>query len=268
VLVWDDEVEVTPENIEELTSPTAAARPGGAHQRVPSAMSLPGGRRRSVSFGRAPAPPLHRLSTDSARPRPVPFARSRSAVHPATTGVAVLEQMEQLDAVERRLQRLGPAGPAEPEESDVGDAGPPRPPPAAAASPGSPRSPRSPRLPPVAELVPVEDAADSGEHRDEHEDGDADDDEVDLAALSKSTSQLEIPSSRFHARWTSAGDAPPHFQPFDMFGPTEGESPKRKIAVVEVSCLVWGEEGDVADGRCSGSSPLMSSHFSLSSNSL
>jgi phosphatidylinositol 4-kinase type 2 len=234
-LVWDDEVEVTPENMAELMT---SGPQSPLHQRVPSSASLPQvatGRRRSSSIGNGPSPPpLRRTSTEGNRPRPVPFAKSFTRVHPATTGVAVLEQMEHIDRVEAKLQR----GPSErhgrqpdleeAEEGDIGVPVTPRPIPSSSISPRSaqmhaPTSPRSgPSLPVVQEeLVHLDD--------DEmQEQGEDEDDEVDLAALSKSTGHLETSPSAFHARWTSAGDGVGAPHPFDMLTP-DSERPKTVI---------------------------------------
>lgn len=235
-LVWDDEVEVTPENVDVLTSP---ASPHPRHVRMPSTASLPPGaqapRRRSMSIGDSAAPPLRRTSTDGARPRPVPFAKNFSRVHPSVTGVAALEQMEQIDKVEAKLAR-GPQSASGSgrkadvdEEADVGEAITPRPIPGtpgfgAFPSPriaSPPRSPKAgPSLPPVQELVRLEDAPEEDT-----------DDEVDLAALSKSVGHLDN-SSSMHNRWTSAGDGVGTTHPFDLLTP-ETERHKARTVIVE-----------------------------------
>jgi phosphatidylinositol 4-kinase type 2 len=192
-------------------------------------MPAPPTRQRSISIGTGQAPALRRTSTDGGRPRPVPFARNFDRVHPATTGVAVLEQMEHIDRVEAKLQR---APHDVPEESDVGVAVAPRPIPGALSMPSTPRSaplpaptsPRSPNpLPAVQELVQLEDAEEGEEDEDEDEDA------GDLAALSKSMPHLDEAPASMHARWTSAGDGVGASHPFDIFTP-DGE---RKIGIVE-----------------------------------
>ncbi|KAF8798733.1 hypothetical protein BYT27DRAFT_7202857 [Phlegmacium glaucopus] len=111
VLVWDDELEIPEETIQELPN-------GPASPKSMSTVPLPR-RARSQSSGEFP-PPMRRTSTDaSGVPRPVPFAAKFQRVHPGTTGVTVLEHLERLDAVEASLQRLGVD---ETEEVDVGDA--------------------------------------------------------------------------------------------------------------------------------------------------
>jgi phosphatidylinositol 4-kinase type 2 len=232
VLVWDDEVEVTPENIEALSPPVAPPM----HQRVPSAASMPPrpSRQRSASISNVAAPPMRRTSTDD--PRPVPFARSFARVHPATTGVAVLEQMEHIDRVEAKLQR-GPQRGRDveegiPEEADVGEAVTPRPIPGQSRIPSSPKtaplpapaSPRSPHpLPALQELAQLEEAADHAPEEDDE------DDEVDLAALSKSMPHLDETPSNLQARWTSTGDGASAPHPFDLFTPER----ERKTVIVE-----------------------------------
>lgn len=186
------------------------------------------------------APPLRRTSTDGNRPRPVPFAKNFSRVHPSVTGVAALEQMEQIDKVEaklargpRRGQSQGQGGDTE-EEADVGEAITPRPIPgtpgfSGVSFPASPRltsPPRSPQagpsLPPVQELVKIE----------EDMPGDETDEEVDLAALSKSVGHLDATSSGMHARWTSAGEGVGPHHPFDLLTP-EPDLQRGKVVIVE-----------------------------------
>jgi phosphatidylinositol 4-kinase type 2 len=113
VLVWDEELEVAEEAIQEVANSPSSPRL--------SINSVPLPRRtRSQSSGSEFPPPIRRTSTDaSGAPRPVPFAAKFQRVHPGTTGVTVLEHLERLDAVEASLQRLGVDETME-EEVDVG----------------------------------------------------------------------------------------------------------------------------------------------------
>ena len=168
VLVWDDELEIPEETIQELPN-------GPASPQSMNTVPLPR-RARSQSSGEFP-PPMRRTSTDaSGVPRPVPFAAKFQRVHPGTTGVTVLEHLERLDAVEASLQRLGVD---ETEEVDVGDA--------TTKTGISPRRQSvsnvqtSPFSPPGSPLPTVHEVSSSRSSIDEE----------DLVALSKSTSHVE-----------------------------------------------------------------------------
>lgn len=97
-LVWDDELEIASEAIDDpfndpLSSPRSIQIPLGRTRRSPSSGDFP--------------PPMRRTSTDAGgRPRPVPFANKFQRIHPGTTGVTILEHLERLDAVEASLQRF------------------------------------------------------------------------------------------------------------------------------------------------------------------
>ena len=132
VLVWDDEIPMTEDMLPDIT-PTDAepeadayAEPAHAHAHpayhahahaphisphasIASMPPLPTQprRTRSQSISGFP-PPIRRTSTDMAGlARPVSFSAKFQRVHPATTGVTVLEHMERLDAVEAGLKRIG-----------------------------------------------------------------------------------------------------------------------------------------------------------------
>ncbi|KAJ7497289.1 phosphatidylinositol 3 and 4-kinase-domain-containing protein [Mycena latifolia] len=185
VLVWDDELEIAEEDLEERLelSPRLSI----------SSVPLPR-RTRSQSSGSDFPPPMHRMSTDaSGVPRPVPFAAKFKRVHPGTKGIDVLEHLERLDAVEASLQRLGVED-FDDEEVDVGESSTkpiqvPKhqtgsPSSAMATSPFSP--PSSPPLPTVHEVPsPASSVAE----------------EEDVAMLSKSLSQVEGHPN--HQRWAS-----------------------------------------------------------------
>jgi len=162
VLVWNDELDLPEDPIQEL--------PGPASPKSMNNVPLPR-RARSQSSGEFP-PPMRRTSTDaSGVPRPVPFAAKFQRVHPGTTGVTVLEHLERLDAVEASLQRLGVD---ETEEVDVGDAVTPRPESTSNVQ-TSPFSPPGSPLPTVHEVSSCSSSIA----------------EEDLVALSKSTSHVE-----------------------------------------------------------------------------
>ena len=166
--MWDDELEMPEETIQELPN-------GPTSPQSMNAVPLPR-RARSQSSGEFP-PPMRRTPTDaSGVPRPVPFAAKFQRVHPGTTGVTVLEHLERLDAVEASLQRLGVD---ETEEVDVGDAA------VKARVSSRPESisnvPTSPFSPPGSPLPTVHEVSSSRSSIAEE----------DLVALSKSTSHVE-----------------------------------------------------------------------------
>ena len=182
VLVWDEELEVAEEAIQEVANSPSSPRL--------SINSVPLPRRtRSQSSGSEFPPPIRRTSTDaSGAPRPVPFAAKFQRVHPGTTGVTVLEHLERLDAVEASLQRLGVGETIEEEvevEVDVGVV-------ASTVLPkpiSAPRRPiesssnvaTSPFSPPGSPLPTVHEVSSSASSIAEE----------DLVALSKSTSHIE-----------------------------------------------------------------------------
>ncbi|KAJ6625668.1 phosphatidylinositol 3 and 4-kinase-domain-containing protein [Mycena sp. CBHHK59/15] len=187
VLVWDDEIEIAEEDLQE--------RPHPSPRLSISSVPLPR-RTRSQSSGGDFPPPMHRMSTDaSGAPRPVPFAAKFKRVHPGTKGIDVLEHLERLDAVEASLQRLG-MDEYDEEEVDVGESSSTKPIQVpknqtssssfVATSPFSP--PSSPPLPTVPEVPSVTSS---------------DVEEEDLVMLSKSTSHVE--GSPTHQRWASQG---------------------------------------------------------------
>ncbi|KAI8972217.1 phosphatidylinositol 3 and 4-kinase-domain-containing protein [Trametes punicea] len=217
VLVWDDEIPVSEDMLPELANESSHSADAPAVTPHASIASMPlptrPRRHRSQSISGFP-PPMRRVSTDvSGLSRPVSFSKKFQRVHPATTGVTVLEHMERLDAVEAGLKRLGVEDTAEDEEEmDVGESSshaqlPKEPssapptqalfgsPPVSRESSGengagamlSP-SARSERLP----AVPEADDAFSMSFTEE-----------DLIAMSKSTGQIEAPHSALHARFQS-----------------------------------------------------------------
>jgi len=158
--------------------------------------------------------------------RPVSFSAKYPRVHPATTGVAILEHMERLDAVEASLKRLPVDDPIDEEdEVDVADSSST---PRARASFSSqdatvedasgslvPFSPSavSDALPSVVE-VPSSNVSVADE---------------DLVAMSKSMSHMDTSSSTLHTRWMSHDDGRPGLD-WIVDG---GESPKTRTVIVE-----------------------------------
>jgi phosphatidylinositol 4-kinase type 2 len=240
VLVWDDEIEVTDESLA-----SAAIQSPESPQISINTMPLPRHARSHSLGARDFPPPMRRTSTELNRP--VPFSAKFQRVHPATTGVTVLEHMERLDKVEASLKRLGSTEIEDVEaEADVGESSTPR----AIAVPmmkssssqssrtGTPLlSPRSAPLPVVQEvpsipesLVEVDEPVDGPEEEPEPT-------EEDVAALSKSMSHMEISPSRLHTRWGSDRDPQAGPQGLDWMLQTEIEGARKRIAIVEVSML-------------------------------
>jgi phosphatidylinositol 4-kinase type 2 len=170
---------------------------------------------------------MRRVSSEHSRP--VSFSAKFSRVHPATTGVTVLEHMERLDAVEAGLKRLGIEDDVETdEEVDVGTV-------RSKAKKQQPETVDSSDAPllasPSAQSVrlPVV-------HEDDHDDGGgaATDDarsiaEEDLVAMSKSMSYIDQSSQ---SRWTD----PNNRANLDWMDVDTPASPRRRIVIAEVSC--------------------------------
>ncbi|KAI0769778.1 phosphatidylinositol 3 and 4-kinase-domain-containing protein [Trametes elegans] len=257
VLVWDDEVPITEEALSEPAPQSAHAEQAptlSPHASI-ATMPLPGAaqsrRTRSQSISGFPPPPMRRRSTDTAGlARPVSFSAKFQRVHPATTGVTVLEHMERLDAVEAGLKRLGAGEDGEDvdvEEVDVGEAsssvpagGPASAPPAqtlfgsppisrepsgdGAASAGAP-SVSAPGAPPdrLSAVPEAEDALSMSFA------------EEDLIAMSKSTSHIEAPHSALHTRFQSyhASHSEEERPNLDWMQSDSGESVRTRTVVVE-----------------------------------
>ncbi|KZV73350.1 hypothetical protein PENSPDRAFT_750288 [Peniophora sp. CONT] len=212
-MVWDDKLEVADDSASLATSIAIEAVAGPLTGSIASLPPRPSHQRVRSSASEFPPPRMRRMSsTDtSGFQRPVPFSAKFQRVHPGTTGVTVLEHMERLDRVEAGLDRLA-GGEDEvdemDEEQDVGDlARPPKPilgllsPPEAISGPSS--APTAPFLASSPSLAPVlEVSSSSSVHT--HSDvasvpADVEEDEEDVAALSKSLSHLDNVS---HGRWT------------------------------------------------------------------
>ncbi|KAF5355032.1 hypothetical protein D9756_005261 [Leucocoprinus leucothites] len=210
VLVWDDEIEMHEDLLQETEANIDTGTDTDTSPPSPriSINSVPAPRRtRSQSSGGEFPPPIRRTSTDaSGLPRPVPFVAKFQRIHPGTTGVTVLEHLERLDAVEASLQRLG----VDEVEVDVGEAIRPKPLPVSrtnsggysevpGASSSSAPNPTSPFSPPGSPLPTVPEVASSASSIAEE----------DLVAMSKSTSHVEgLRRSFGHERQESAGTVP------------------------------------------------------------
>lgn len=226
-------------------------------------MPLPTPRRtRSQSISGFPPPPMRRTSTDmTGLSRPVSFSAKFQRVHPATTGVTVLEHMERLDAVEAGLKRLGVEEGEDSddvegqEEVDVGESSssvsqslqntpqvhrvPSSAPPTQTLFGTPPLSHESPRdggaglLSPSARsdrlpVVPEAEDALSMSFAEE-----------DLISMSKSTSHIEAPHSALHTRFQSYHAAHPEEERpnLDWMQAEHAESPRTKTVIVEVRVL-------------------------------
>ncbi|GBE81198.1 Phosphatidylinositol 4-kinase lsb6 [Sparassis crispa] len=232
VLVWDDEVEVTEEMLPDLPSggphsPHPASSPQASVNTVP----LPHVKRtRSQSTSDFP-PPTHRSSTEfSGVSRPVSFSAKFSRVHPATTGVTVLEHMERLDAVEAGLKRLAVDDTDEEDdgqEVDVGEVSRLEPSTSGSASTSQERggAATTGMLSPVApsERLPavLEDAMSSSIT------------EEDVVAMSKSMSHMETSPSAGGGHWTSFNDPQVARRSLDWMRTDPPESPKQRTAIME-----------------------------------
>ena len=278
VLVWDDEIPMTQDMFQDVEAANGTAPPQhipamSPHASIASMPPLPIQPRRARSHSASGfPPPIRRTSTDMRGiSRPVSFSAKFQRVHPATTGVTVLEHMERLDAVEAGLKRLGvdedvvvddeERVPPPEVEVDVGESSSApakalRIPLPASATPtqatfGSPsisresstseagagpslRSPASQteRLPVVPE---TEDADSVNGQAGAGEDGDLSMSfvEEDLVAMSKSTSHIEVPHSMLHTRFTSQS-AIQEEPGLEWIHSDPAESPKTKMVIVEV----------------------------------
>lgn len=230
MLVWDDEIELTEENTPAILDGPGPSRlsprtPNSAIAAVLAPVTEPRPRR-SHSVSDFPPPPMRRVSSEFAGAmRPVSFSAKFSRVHPATTGVTVLEHMERLDAVEASLKRIGIEEDAvDEEEVDVGTM---------RSKPPKKQRPAGPPLSPSAtsERLPalLEDdiAAEEGAPT---EDGGSVNEE-DLVAMSKSMPHLEQSPPLMHARWTSH-DERHHLDWMDA-----ASSSKKRMVIAEVRLL-------------------------------
>jgi phosphatidylinositol 4-kinase type 2 len=214
VVVWDDEVEIAEEDLEE--GPDQSPRL--------SISSVPLPRRRRSSSGSDFPPPIRRTSTDaSGMPRPVSFAAKFKRVHPGTKGVDVLEHLERLDAVEASLQRLG-GEEFDDEEVDVGESSSTQPVQFSRQQPNSPSSAMatSPFSPPGSPLPTVHEVPSPAS---------SDAEEEDVAMLSKSMSHVEGRPN--HERWAS--QAGPGAEWINA-----GEGTRKRTVIVEVRFLLQG----------------------------
>lgn len=212
-----------------LPSPGVSRKPPHSPHASISTMPLPvePRSRRSASISDFP-PPIRRVSSEHTRP--VSFSAKFSRVHPATTGVTVLEHMERLDAVEAGLKRLGVEDDDEIDDDEV-DVGMVRPKGKKKATDNS-GSPAQPLLSPSAlsERLPavLEDSDDVGQATDVDNESLA---EEDLVAMSKSMPHLE--ASPTTSRWMSPTERPN----LDWMDIDSATSPKRRAVIAEVGTL-------------------------------
>ncbi|KAI0645541.1 phosphatidylinositol 3 and 4-kinase-domain-containing protein [Trametes meyenii] len=258
VLVWDDEVPVSEDMLPDLLhepEPSVQA-PALSPQASIATMPLPAQpkRARSQSISGFP-PPMRRVSTDmTGLSRPVSFSAKFQRVHPATTGVTVLEHMERLDAVEAGLKRLGVDDAAiedeqEQEEVDVGESSS-----SVRTIPQVPRVPSS--APPTQTLFgsppllqePAADGSAAMLSPSAHSERlpavpEGEDPmsmsmsfaEEDLVAMSKSTTLIEAPHSALHTRFQSYHGSHSREERLnlDWMQAESTESPKTKTVIVE-----------------------------------
>jgi phosphatidylinositol 4-kinase type 2 len=237
VLVWDDELEITDEQLQgkghevpeddavSLSSPRASINT----MPLPSpstSMRIPRPRMGGGSISDFPP----RRSSDFAElPRPISFSTKYPRVHPATTGVAILEHMERLDAVEANLKRLAvDESIHEEDEMDVAELSTPR----VRASTSSQEVPvedvsnaLGPLSPSAAsECLPsvVEVPSSSASVMEE-----------DLVAMSKSMPHMDM-SSALHTRWASHEESNRGLEWI-----VDGETPKVRTVIVEASSILY-----------------------------
>ncbi|KAK7692632.1 hypothetical protein QCA50_004265 [Cerrena zonata] len=230
--------------VDEPTSPMAGPSSEPIAIPIPSprpsvaTVPLPRESRRTRSQGASDfPPPMRRVSMDmTGVSRPVSFSAKFSRVHPATTGVTVLEHMERLDAVEAGLKRLGIEEAAiEDEEMDVGE------------SSQSNRSRRESDVngPPTADLVPEPSSAPllpahsslltpppilqrlPSVPEDDDQQSIA---EEDLVAMSKSMSHIES-GHGLHTRFASISGS--ERNNLDWMQTDNLESPKKRLVIAE-----------------------------------
>ena len=238
VLVWDDEVEVADETMQEIINGPLSASPKPSVRTLPV---QPASHRRTRSSGileaRGFPPPSHRSPSDS---RPVPFLTTLPRVHPGTTGVTILEHMERVDAVEAGLRRLQTDDNVileedEEEEVDVGvpAASSSRPPTirgtdaereGSATPTAGPSPPMSPETTQQDLLVPA--GADSLASSMTEED---------LVAMSQSTSALDFGRQSLHSKFMSQEGTSTATRPnLDWIREEEVVEERKRIVIEEV----------------------------------
>ncbi|KAI1794178.1 phosphatidylinositol 3 and 4-kinase-domain-containing protein [Ganoderma leucocontextum] len=267
VLVWDDEIPMT----EDMFRDVEAANGSLPSHHVPAisphasiaSMPLPIQPRRTRSHSASGfPPPIRRTSTDMRGiSRPVSFSAKFQRVHPATTGVTVLEHMERLDAVEAGLKRLGvdedvvvdDEERAVEVEVDVGESSSSVPatalqiptsrpptqtpfnsPPVSRESSASEAGAGANLLSPASqtERLPVVPETEDGESINEEADLSMSFAEEDLVTMSKSTSHIEAPHLALHTRFTSQG-AIQEESGLEWIHNDPADSPKTKTVIVE-----------------------------------
>ncbi|TCD64160.1 phosphatidyl inositol kinase [Steccherinum ochraceum] len=229
VLVWDDEVAVADELLPDIisTRPSPVQPPPASPHASINTMPIPVEPRRTRSQSASDfPPPMRRVSTEYSRP--VSFSKKFSRVHPATTGVTVLEHMERLDAVEAGLKRLGVEETVvdDDEEVDVGESSRPK------KNLVKPEEPSSQDEPTAATSL-LSPSAMSERLPSVPENGDEDTRsfaEEDLVAMSKSMSHMERPPN--HGRLTSDQGRAERSNLEWMHVDTT-ESPRKRTVIVE-----------------------------------
>jgi phosphatidylinositol 4-kinase type 2 len=245
-LVYDDTLEITEDiAINAINGPLSASIAS-----LPPPSALPHGHIRARSSASDFPPPItRRMSTDGAGiVRPVPFSAKFKRVHPGTTGVTVLEHMERLDKVEAGLERLAVGAdavdalvPEQDEEQDVGELvrHPIMPlaglfiPPDALAGPSS-----APSVPVglTPELATVHELASSGELSSVDHEAAEEEEEEDVAVLSKSLSHLD---GTLSGRLGQLPSRPMRIDERNGLDWMQEESAKKKTVIVEVRIYVW-----------------------------
>lgn len=108
MMVWDDELELNEDDVDEDDEPPTPTSPRAPSIRSMSSVPLPPRRTYSSDGTQALSPtrahaPLT-IRTSSERPV-VPFVSKLEQIHPSATGVTVLEHLERLDAAEAKSQK-------------------------------------------------------------------------------------------------------------------------------------------------------------------
>ncbi|KIY74085.1 hypothetical protein CYLTODRAFT_364402 [Cylindrobasidium torrendii FP15055 ss-10] len=215
MLVWDDELELNEDDVDEDNEPPTPTSPRAPSIRSMSSVPLPP-RRTYSSDGNALSPtrmpaPLTILRTSSERPV-VPFVSKLERIHPSATGVTVLEHLERLDAAEAKSQKQTSPLEGVEEEEDLavsrtrprhihipsrsanvsGSSS------GAASSPGAALSPTngplSPMSVPASPLPTLHETVEAPSLEDSMT-------EEDLVSMSRSTSHVEPGAA--HSRWAS-----------------------------------------------------------------
>lgn len=237
VLVWDDEIEVSGEDLLEMANGTRPnqvpmASPTASINTVPLPATEPRRHRSQSTDGGFP-PPMRRVSTEiTGVSRPVSFSANLSRVNPATTGVVMLERLERLDAAEAGIRTLYSAPESalgDEEEVDVGESRSRSRPPLPNDQVGESSTSVNLLSPPQA----IERLPSVPEIEDGHVDAlAASITEEDLVMMSKSMSHIDG-RPPLHTRWSSHGGARDERPNLDWMHIDSSESPKKRTMIVE-----------------------------------